>query len=126
MASEGRKDDNGKPRWDLLPVRAVSSMVEALTYGANRYGDNNWRMVPDGKQRYLGATLRHLVQWWLGNRIDPDSGVHHLGCAMASIGFMYELTETLRKDEQDDDMDADEKREEVRLPLSLSGRYSSG
>ena len=41
LSSAGRKDDDGKPRWDLLPFAEAEEVVKVLTYGARRYGDHN-------------------------------------------------------------------------------------
>jgi hypothetical protein len=42
----------------------------------------------------LGATnaaaLRHLIRWWRGEKIDPDSGLPHLAHAACSIFFLLE------------------------------------
>lgn len=82
---EGRKDDTAKPRWDLLPMDAVAPIVDVLTYGAKKYAPDNWRRVPDSRARYYAAALRHLTAWWLGEEIDPESGLRHLahvGCCV--------------------------------------------
>ena len=38
----GRKDDAGKLRWSLIPTQALEDVVKVLTYGARKYGDDNW------------------------------------------------------------------------------------
>jgi hypothetical protein len=67
---------------DLLDPLAIEGLSRVLAFGANKYGDNNWR----GGLRYLricGAILRHLFAIMRGEDIDPESGlphVDHLGC----------------------------------------------
>ncbi len=87
---DGRKDDQGKHRWDLVQSRALNEYVRVLTYGANKYAPHNWRKVPDGRSRYFAALLRHVWAWWQGEKIDPESGCHHLGHAMCCITFLLE------------------------------------
>ena len=41
----GRKDDDGKLRYDLIPPLALEEVVRVLTFGAEKYGPNNWRAV---------------------------------------------------------------------------------
>lgn len=94
----GRKDDAGKPRWDLLPIGAVREVVRVLTHGADRYGDDNWRRVEDGRRRYYAAALRHLTSWWEGERADPDTGFSHLAHAASCLLFLLGLEEVTHAD----------------------------
>lgn len=65
--------------------------MKVLAYGAKRYGEDNWRMVPNARRRYYAAAMRHIAAWWGGERNDPDSGHHHLAHAVASLLFLLEL-----------------------------------
>lgn len=85
---EGRKDDSGKLRWDLLPWREVEKVVEVLTYGANKYADNNWKQVVPFKERYTGALMRHFVAWEKGEQIDEESGLFHLAQVITNGLFL--------------------------------------
>ena len=87
----GRKDDAGKPRWDLLPMRALDQVSAVLAYGANKYGEENWRGVPEARKRYLAAALRHLAAWRLGQADDPESGLPHLAHAACCVLFLLEV-----------------------------------
>lgn len=89
--SDGRKDDAGKDRWSLLPVKAIKAVVRVLTYGAEKYDDENWRKVPDGRRRYYDAALRHIVAWWDGEQNDPESNLPHLAHAACCIIFLMEF-----------------------------------
>lgn len=87
----GRKDDAGKPRWSLIPDRAMEDVVKVLTYGARKYGDDNWREVEDGPRRYYDAAMRHVVAHRQGIRLDDESGLPHLAHAVASLLFIMAL-----------------------------------
>ena len=87
----GKKFDSGKLRWDLLPVNAVREIVKVLTFGADKYGANNWQEVVEAKRRYYAAALRHLTAWWEGEINDQESGLHHLGHAGCCIVFLLWL-----------------------------------
>lgn len=87
----GRKDDTGKPQWGLLPFEAVSQVVDVLTFGARKYAPGNWRHVPNANERYFDAAMRHLVAWKQGERLDPESGLHHLAHAGCCVLFALAL-----------------------------------
>jgi len=87
-STEGEKRDDGKPRWDLLPWPEVGQVVGVLTFGAAKYADDNWQKVPDARRRYFAAAMRHLTAWWEGERIDPESGRHHLAHATCCVLFL--------------------------------------
>lgn len=83
---EGKKDDSKKPDMTDIPLEAMWEMGAAFTYGQKKYGKNNYRkgMVPS---RQLAAAVRHIYQHLSGQSIDPESGVTHLGHALASIAM---------------------------------------
>ncbi len=87
----GRKDDGGKPRWDLLPWGAVEQIVKVLDYGAKKYEPHNWKKLENPDERYFSAALRHLVAWRGGERLDPESKLPHLAHAACSILFLLAL-----------------------------------
>ena len=40
---EGVKNDDGKLRYDLIPVRPLAEVARVYTIGAKKYSDYNWR-----------------------------------------------------------------------------------
>jgi hypothetical protein len=70
----GAKHDSGKPRMELLPFSVLVEISKVLTHGANKYAPDNWQKVPDAKNRYTGALMRHLAAWKEGENVDPESG----------------------------------------------------
>ena len=84
----GQKNDTAKARWDLLPLPAISQIVDVLTFGAKKYADNNWQHVQQPKDRYFAAALRHIVAWREGESKDPESGLHHLAHASCCLIFL--------------------------------------
>lgn len=87
----GAKDDGGKPRWDLLPWKAMAGLVGVLTFGVRKYSPNGWRTVPNAKERYLAALLRHLHALSVGETLDPESGLRHIDHALCNVAFLAEL-----------------------------------
>jgi hypothetical protein len=87
---EGRKFDDGKLEYGLLPPLALKAVVDVLTFGAQKYERDNWKYVEDSKRRYFDAMQRHLWAWKEGEINDPESGRHHLAHAMCCLMFLYE------------------------------------
>ena len=85
----GRKFDKGKARWDLLPWNEVGQIVQVLTYGAQKYDDDNWKHVRPFFRRYFSAMMRHIFDRFIKNeRLDPGSGLPHLAHAGCCLLFL--------------------------------------
>lgn len=72
------------------PLSTVSGAVMlevglAMLEGAAKYGRHNYRAVGVRASVYYDATMRHLISWWEGEDIDPDSGISHVTKAIASL-----------------------------------------
>lgn len=88
----GKKDDKDKARWDLLPYEAVEQVVKVLTFGDKKYPQQgnipNWRLVPNHRDRYFAAAMRHMVAWRQGESIDAETGLPHLSHGIACLLFL--------------------------------------
>jgi hypothetical protein len=87
----GRKDDAGKARWDLVPWRAMADVVDVLTYGAVKYGDDNWRHISSPRERYFAAAMRHILAHYTGRAIDEETGRPSLAHAVCCLLFLLAL-----------------------------------
>jgi hypothetical protein len=72
------------------PMSTVSAPVMAevgvaMLEGALKYGRHNYRAVGVRAAVYYDATMRHLMDWWEGQDIDPDSGMSHITKAITSL-----------------------------------------
>lgn len=88
--STGRKDDQDKPRLDLLDPLALEGIAKVLAFGAKKYAAHNWR-GGISYSRLIGAILRHTFALVRGEDIDPESGyphVDHLGCSWMFLSNM--------------------------------------
>lgn len=88
IAKAGVKYDSGKPQWSLLPFRALTKVVEVLTYGAKKYAPDNWKRVPDARRRYIDAGFRHFTAYATGETHDPETGKHHLAHAVCCLLYL--------------------------------------
>ncbi len=86
--NDGKKDDDGKLRYDLVPWAALDEVVRVLGHGARKYGDENWRRVKRLEDRYPAAALRHLSAYLQGETNDRESGMNHLAHAVCSLMFV--------------------------------------
>lgn len=84
----GRKFDNGKPQWRLLPWSSLKEVVDVLTFGATKYSPGNWMHVPEAKDRYSDAALRHFTAWLSGERKDQETGKSHLAHCVCCLLFL--------------------------------------
>jgi hypothetical protein len=87
MSVEGRKDDQGKLPWHLLPPDALDQIVWVLQHGANKYGERNWENGMSWS-RPFSALMRHMWAWWRGEGVDPETGISHLSHAGCCIMFL--------------------------------------
>ena len=86
------KNDNGKPRMDLLPFDALKGVSDVLTFGANKYTPNGWKDVPDAIPRYEAALLRHFTAIKTGEQNDPETGLPHIHHVACNALFLASLT----------------------------------
>jgi hypothetical protein len=84
----GVKYDKDKPQWSLLPFKALTEVVEVLTYGAKKYAPDNWKKVPDARRRYIDAGFRHFTAYASGETHDPETGKHHLAHAVCCLLYL--------------------------------------
>jgi hypothetical protein len=78
----GTKFDSNKIRMELLDPHALEGLSAVLTFGATKYGPNNWRKGIV-YSRLIGSLKRHLTAIEKGELIDPESGlphIDHFGC----------------------------------------------
>lgn len=88
QSAQGVKYDGGKPQPRLIPARPLMLIADVLTYGAKKYAPDNWIRVPQARERYTDALLRHVYAWLGGERVDEESGLHHLAHAGCCILFL--------------------------------------
>ena len=103
------KSDNGKLRYDLVPVEIHESLAKVITYGANKYSDDNWIGIE--VKRYEAALFRHINEWRKGNDIDKESGYHHLEHALSNLAFIIcktLYTNKYEKSNKEDNSTSDE------------------
>lgn len=96
----GAKLDSGKPRPALVLggfSQALQAVTEVGTFGAKKYTDNGWMLVPNGISRYTDAMLRHYLEEASGSHHDPETDLLHAAHlawnALARLELMITLGE---------------------------------
>lgn len=73
----------------LLPPGALIEIAKVFTFGAQKYGEDNWRNGI-GYRRLISASLRHINAYNAGDNLDPESGISHLAHAACNILMLLE------------------------------------
>jgi len=79
-----------KPDLSLIPQTALILESLAMMQGDDKYGAYNWRKTKVQARTYIAAAMRHLAAWLDGEEDAPDSGIHHLAHARASLGVVMD------------------------------------
>ncbi len=87
----GNKFDSGKLKYSLIPTSSTRALASVLTFGANKYEANNWKHVPNAKERYLDAAMRHLEAYRSGEILDKESELPHLHHLFTNIAFLIDF-----------------------------------
>lgn len=76
-----------------FPMVALIYGSHAMMNGASKYGPYNWRAKDVQASIYVDAAFRHLIAWFEREENAEDSGVHHLGHALATIAIILDARE---------------------------------
>lgn len=82
------------PLISVIPTTALLQIGAVMRTGKEKYGAYNWRDYPVTASTYVDAAMRHLVQYWDGETVDPESGLPHLAHAAASIMVLMDALAT--------------------------------
>jgi len=74
-----------KAPMSTVPACVLAEVGVAMLEGAMKYGRSNYRAVGVMASVYYDGTLRHIMDWWEGEDIDPDSGLSHVTKAITSL-----------------------------------------
>lgn len=90
------KDNVGSKKISItkLPMVALIHGAHAMMDGARKYGPYNWRDNAVVASIYVDAMIRHAGAWFEGEETATDSGVHHLGHAIANAAILLDALET--------------------------------
>lgn len=79
---------NGKLPLHLWPETATAIGCMGLLEGNLKYGRTNWREGGVLASVYVGALRRHINQWFEGQELDSESGLHQLSHILACAAIL--------------------------------------
>ncbi|MEM8773850.1 MAG: dATP/dGTP diphosphohydrolase domain-containing protein [Pseudomonadota bacterium] len=74
-----------KPPMSTVSGPVLMEIGVGMLEGARKYGRHNYRVSGVRASVYYDAAKRHLIKWWEGEDIDPDSGLSHVTKAICSL-----------------------------------------
>jgi hypothetical protein len=94
MNQRGRKFDKEKADFSLLPPYSLEEVAKVLTFGANKYDRDNWKYVPEARDRYIAAAMRHINDYQKGKDLDDETMLPHLAHAICCLMFIIDIEAT--------------------------------
>lgn len=96
MLGMNPKDARGSNKVSMSKFPSIGYIhgAHAMMDGAQKYGPYNWRDNKVIASIYVDAAIRHIIDWFEGQEVAPDSEVHHLGHAIASCAILLDAQET--------------------------------
>ena len=86
----GRKFDDGKLDWALMPFEALKPVLDVLEHGAAKYAKNNWKQLENAEERYQRALMRHCIDYMVKgfDALDKDSGLPEIAHIATNAIFL--------------------------------------
>lgn len=85
------KFDGQKVMLELIPPNVLMEFGQVLTYGAKKYGANNWKAGKNGGLEYTrvaAGIMRHLMLLMMGQDRDKETGLLHSAHIMCGAMFL--------------------------------------
>lgn len=88
------KQDEGKPRWELVPMKALEGIPKVLADAiepkageiSGRYKENSWQVVEP--ERYFAALVRHVIELQEGKLVTDDTGMNIIDAIQTNAMFL--------------------------------------
>lgn len=90
----GAKSTERRPRYDLIPARALEREAARMADGADTHGENNYRRGKDDpafQKDRLNHLIHHAIQYANGDRSDD-----HLAAIRCGAGMLIWFEEASR------------------------------
>ena len=126
VKKQNPKDEIGtkKPRfYSGLPANVTKEVSIGMMEGAIKYGRHNYRITGVRASVYIDATIGHLFDYWEGQDTDPDSNLHHITKAIASL---YVLRDAQMRNMCEDDRPpkSDVEGDKIRLQAVVDALFN--
>lgn len=74
-----------KAPMSTVPANVLAEIGVAMLEGSVKYGRHNYRVAGVRSSVYYDGLMRHMMSWWEGEDIDPDSGMNHITKALSCL-----------------------------------------
>lgn len=71
-----------------MPAPVLMECGLVKLHGDLKYGEYNWRDVGVRASIYYDALMRHMMAFWEGEDVDPDSGISHIAHAITGLAVL--------------------------------------
>ena len=88
--------NDGKLPMHLVPPSAIEAMAEVLQFGAKKYAEHNWKKGAHWSVPY-SSMMRHLLAFWEGEDVDPESGLPHLYHVIMNSAMLVEYYDKFKE-----------------------------
>lgn len=108
------KDAVGIRKWrqlSCIPSLVLCEIGVAMLEGALKYGRHNYRVAGVRASVYIDAAQGHIIQFWEGEDLDPDTKLSHVTKAITSL---IVLRDSMIQDNWVDDRPPKAKLDKVR------------
>lgn len=91
-----------KAKLSVIPCGVLFELGLAMLEGMVKYGRHNYRWAGVRASVYYDAAMGHMMDWWEGQDLDPDSDAQlsHITKAIASLTV---LRDAMLQDKLEDD-----------------------
>ncbi len=89
-----------KAPMSTVPATVLAEIGVGMLEGTVKYGRHNYRESGARASVYYDAAMRHLMSWWEGEDLDPDSGLNHISKALTTLVV---LRDTMIQGKMEDD-----------------------
>lgn len=69
----------------VVPAQVIFEIGLGMLEGSCKYGAHNYRVAGVRASIYYDAAMRHMMDWWEGQDIDPVSGLNHVTKALTTL-----------------------------------------
>jgi len=111
------KDSVGIRKWRqfaTIPFTVLAEVGVGMMEGARKYGRHNYRVAGVRASVYVDAAIGHIMQWWEGEDLDPDTKLSHITKAICSLVV---LRDAMIQDMLNDDRPPRANLDRVRVDL---------
>lgn len=95
MKPSNPKDGIGIRKWRQfvsIPMTVLAEIGVGMLEGGIKYARHNYRVAGVRASVYVDASIGHIMQWWEGEDLDPDTRLSHITKAICSLVVLRDAT----------------------------------